>query len=142
VDLMIALDLVGSFDDTEGSQGYPLTWMAFFYPSRGNFIAIVGDTGAGGAIKKVKRGMLSARTIPVESFRSPSRIGGVDWSDHLWFRRLGMPAVMVTDTAFLRMRHYHRTSDTPEKLDYRRMAAVTQALHGVLALESAGSGRR
>src|SRR5262249_13473978 len=136
VDLMIALDLVGSFDDTPGSQGDPLSWMKLVYPSRGNFIAVVGDTGAGAAIKKVKRGMLSARTIPVESFRSPNAIGGVDWSDHIWFRRLGMPAIMVTDTAFLRMPHYHRTTDTPEKLDYDRMAAVTQALHGVLALEA------
>lgn len=141
VDLMIALDLVGTFDDTPGSQVYPLSWMGLFYPSRGNFIAIVGDTGAGGAIKKVKRGMLSARSIPVESFRSPGAIGGVDWSDHIWFRRLGMPAVMVTDTAFLRMPHYHRTTDTPEKLDYRRMAGVTQALHGVLALEAGGPVR-
>ena len=86
--------------------------------------------------------MLSTRAIPVESFRSPAAIGGVDWSDHIWFRRLGMPAVMVTDTAFLRMRHYHRTTDTPEKLDYRRMAAVTQALHGVLALEESSAIHR
>jgi len=140
VDLMIALDLVGTFDDRPGSQGYPLSWMQWLYPSRGDFIAIVGDTGAGPAIRRVKRGMLSARSIPVQSFRAPSAIGGVDWSDHLSFRRLGMPAVMVTDTAFLRMPHYHRTSDTPEKLDYPRMAGVTQALHAVLALEAGRPG--
>ena len=41
----------------------------------------------------------------------------------------------------LRMPHYHRTSDTPEKLDYARMAGVTQALHAVLAIEAAAPER-
>ena len=40
-----------------------------------------------------------------------------------------------------RMPHYHRTSDTPEKLDYARMAGVTQALHAVLATEAVSPDR-
>ena len=41
---------------------------------------------------------------------------------------------MVTDTAFYRYPHYHRASDTPEKLDYDRMARVVEGLAGALAV--------
>jgi len=138
IDLMVALDLVGAFSDEPGSQHYPISWLGLLYPCRGNFIAVVGDLGSGPSIHKVKRGMLSSRALPVFSFRGPSAIGGVDWSDHRSFRALGFPAVMVTDTAFLRTPHYHRVTDTPETLDYRRMAGVVRALHGVVALHGQG----
>jgi hypothetical protein len=39
---------------------------------------------------------------------------------------------MVTDTAFLRNPNYHTRHDTPDTLDYERMACVVQALHGVI----------
>jgi hypothetical protein len=35
---------------------------------------------------------------------------------------------MVTDTAFYRYRHYHSATDTPEKIDYVRMARVVEGL--------------
>lgn len=35
---------------------------------------------------------------------------------------------MVTDTAPFRYPHYHRPSDTPDKLDYQRMARVVVGL--------------
>lgn len=41
--------------------------------------------------------------------------------DHISFWQQGYQGVMVTDTAFYRYPHYHRASDTPEKLDYNRM---------------------
>ena len=40
--------------------------------------------------------------------------------------------MLVTDTAMMRTPHYHRATDTPDTLDYERMAGVVQALHGVL----------
>jgi len=53
-------------------------------------------------------------------------------SDHASFRDQGFPAIMVTDTAYNRNPHYHRASDTPETLDYERMARVTLGLVAVL----------
>jgi Zn-dependent M28 family amino/carboxypeptidase len=132
IELMIALDLVGYFSDEPGSQKVPGPLLRLAYPSRGNFIGVVGDTRAGRWIGRVKRGMRSADALPVYSFRAPTFVPGVDWSDHLSFRRLGLPGVLVTDTAMMRNPNYHRRTDTPETLDYRRMAAVVQALHGVL----------
>jgi len=132
IDLMIAMDLVGYFSDEPGSQLFPIRLLRLYYPSAGNFIGVVGDTGTGRWIKRVKRGMRSAGAIPVLSFRAPTAVPGVDWSDHFWFRRLGLPGVLVTDTALMRNPNYHRPTDLPETLDYAKMAAVVQALHGVL----------
>ena len=53
---------------------------------------------------------------------------GVAWSDHLSFWRQGYRALMVTDTAFYRYPWYHSAGDTPEKLDYARLAQVTAGL--------------
>jgi hypothetical protein len=48
-------------------------------------------------------------------------------SDHQPFWDLGMPAIQVTDTANFRNPTYHRPDDTPDTLDYERMADVTAA---------------
>jgi hypothetical protein len=132
VDLMVSLEMVGFFSDEPGSQSFPLPGLKFLYPSTGNFIAVIGDLGSGGPIKRTRMGMQAAESIPVYSFRAPGALAGVKWSDHYSFRRLGYWGVMVTDTAFMRNPNYHTAHDTPEKLDYDRMAEVVLALHGVL----------
>lgn len=133
VELMIALDLVGYYSDEPGSQRFPLPGLGWLYPDVGNFAAVVGDLGSGRSILRVKQGMRSTSALPIHSFRAPTFVPGVDWSDHLSFRRLGFPGVLVSDTAFMRYDHYHEPTDTPEKLDYERMARLVTALHGVLA---------
>jgi hypothetical protein len=125
--------MVGYFSDEPGSQSFPLPGLKYLYPTTGNFIAVIGDLRSGGPIKRTKMGMKAAKSIPVHSFRAPGALAGVYWSDHYSFRRLGYWGVMVTDTAFMRNRHYHTAQDTPEKLDYEKMADVVLAMHGVLA---------
>jgi Peptidase family M28 len=48
-------------------------------------------------------------------------------SDHLSFWDAGIPAILVTDTANFRNPHYHQPTDTPETLDYPRVAAIVEA---------------
>jgi hypothetical protein len=132
VELMVALDLVGSFSDEPGSQHFPAPGLGLLYTDRADFIAVVGDLGSGPAIKRVKQGMRATRALPVHSFRAPDSIPGVNWSDNLPFRERGLPAVLVTDTAFMRYPHYHTPDDTPDRLDYERMAGVVHGLAGVL----------
>jgi hypothetical protein len=45
---------------------------------------------------------------------------------------MGVPALMITDTAPFRYPHYHAREDTPEKLDYARLARVTAAIEKML----------
>ena len=57
-------------------------------------------------------------------------------SDHAPFWDAGYPAVMITDTAFLRNPHYHQRTDTLETLDLpflRNVAAATAVAAALLA---------
>jgi len=132
VEQMIALDTVGYYTDAPGSQRYPLPGMRLFYPGRGDFAAVVGDLGSGRWLQRVKRDLLSTRAIPVYSFRAPSWLAPLSQSDHLALRELGLPGVLITDTAHLRNPNLHTAQDTPETLDYTGMAHLVQALHGAL----------
>ena len=129
---MIALDMVGFYDDTPGSQQVPWAPMALLYPDTGHFVAVVGDHRSGEAIKRVRRAMVATNKLDVFSFRAPPQLAPVHLSDHLSFRRRGIPAVQVTDTSFMRNPHYHEPGDVPGTLDYERMGLLVQALHSVL----------
>jgi hypothetical protein len=54
-------------------------------------------------------------------------------SDHKPFWDLGVPAVQLTDTANFRNPNYHLPSDTPDTLNYARMADITAATAATLA---------
>jgi hypothetical protein len=41
---------------------------------------------------------------------------------------MGYRAIMVTDTALFRYPYYHSPYDTPDKLDYERMARLVAGL--------------
>lgn len=49
-----------------------------------------------------------------------------------YFWKFGYPAVMVTDTAFYRYPHYHEPEDTPDKIDYDKLALVVVGLTSVV----------
>jgi hypothetical protein len=132
VDLMAALDLVGYYTDAPRSQGFPLPGLGLLYPREGNFVAVVGDLGSGRALNRFRRAMASTTDLPIETFRGPRFIPGLMWSDHWSFRRLGFSGVLITDTAFLRYPWYHTDRDTPDRLDYERMAELVRGLHGVV----------
>lgn len=48
-------------------------------------------------------------------------------SDHQSFWRAGIPAILITDTANFRNPNYHLPTDTPDTLDYPRVAAIVSA---------------
>lgn len=54
-------------------------------------------------------------------------------SDHASFWSADIPAIMIGDTADLRNPHYHQPTDTPDTLDYERLAAIVAATATVLA---------
>jgi len=129
--VMLSLEMLGCYSDAPASQGYPpvLRW---FYPDRGNFLAFVANLRSRGALREVVAAFRAGSDFPCEHLAAPAIVPGLAWSDHLSFWREGYPAVMVTDTAFYRYRHYHEATDTPERLDYPRMARVVAGLAGAL----------
>lgn len=128
---MFSLEMLGYYRDTAGSQRYPAP-LGLFYPDRADFIAFVGDLGARGLVRGSIGAFRKSAEFPSEGVAAPAFIPGVTWSDHWSFRRHGYPAIMITDTAFYRYPHYHLPNDTPDKLDYERMARVTLGLAAML----------
>lgn len=57
-----------------------------------------------------------------------------DRSDHVAFWKRRVPSVMLTSTAPFRNRHYHQMTDTPDRLDYDRLAGLTAALAAAVAV--------
>jgi hypothetical protein len=128
---MFSLEMLGFYRDAPGSQQYPAP-LGLFYPERADFIAFVGDLGARGLVRRSIESFRKNAQFPSEGVAAPAFVPGVTWSDHWSFRQHGYPAIMITDTAFYRYPHYHSRSDTPEKLDYERMARVTLGLAAML----------
>ncbi len=125
---MISLEMIGTFSDVADSQTFPLPGMSLLYPTRGNFVAVVGDLGMASLVRTVKAAMQSASPIDVRSMNGPAMIQGIDWSDHKSYRARGYPAVMVTDTAFFRNPRYHTADDKADMLDYAGMAEVVSGV--------------
>lgn len=125
VRLMICVESVGMFSD-EISQEYPLMLMRLKYPGRGNFLALIGT----GRFREQTEsfGKMLRGPLPLEVLVAPPALTGVDFSDHLSFWQRGMPAVMLTDTAFYRNKNYHEPSDLPGTLNYNAMALLTESL--------------
>lgn len=121
---MICLDMIGYFSDVPGSQRYPLPGLGLCYPSRGDFIAVVGNFGSARLAGEVAAN-LRATAVPVRRVIGPAILPGIDFSDHLNYWRYGYPAVMLTDTAFYRNPHYHEPTDRPETLSFGPLAEVT-----------------
>lgn len=128
---MYSLETIGYFRDDSGSQHYPPPF-SFFYPSQGNFIAFVGNLRSRGLVTRSIRAFRTHATFPSEGIAAPGFIPGVSWSDHWSFWKQGYPAVMITDTALYRYPHYHSSQDTPDKVDYDRMAYVVLGIEKML----------
>lgn len=128
IKLMISLETIGYYSDEADSQDYPPLF-GLFYPDRGNFIALVSDFGSRSAMLDMARVFRSVSEFPLEHVATFQLVPGVGWSDHLSFWRQGYRALMVTDTALYRYPYYHSARDTPDRLDYPRLALVTEGLH-------------
>ncbi len=129
--LMVSAEMIGFFSDDPGTQNFPLDFLSWFYPETGNFIAVVGSAWERSLVGRTKELMSLGPELPVYSINAPGFIAGVDLSDHWSFWQQGFPAVMVTDTSFFRNPNYHRPTDRPETLDYRRMALTVDGLYRV-----------
>lgn len=132
---VIVLEMIGYFSDEPKSQSYPMALLRLFYPNKGNYIAVVGSFGQTRLVRRIKWAMRGATDLPVHSINAPAIVPGVDFSDHRSYWDVGFAAVMVTDTAFYRNRDYHTANDTPNRLDYNRMAKVVMGVYeAVLAI--------
>jgi hypothetical protein len=128
---MLSLETIGYFNTSKGSQKYP--WpVGLLYPSRGDFIGFVSNTGNAKLVRRCVGLFRRNAAFPSEGGALPGALPGIGWSDHWAFWQAGYPALMVTDTAPFRYPHYHTAQDTPDKLDYDRLTRVVAGLDKVV----------
>jgi len=127
--LMISLEMLGYCDDAPKSQRYPVG-LEYFYPDRGNFIALIGNLTALTDLIKL-RGSIRQSGTKCEFLPVPNQgkmVRETRLSDHAPFWDNGYRAMMITDTAFMRNPHYHQKSDRIETLNLDFLTGVCQGL--------------
>jgi Zn-dependent M28 family amino/carboxypeptidase len=132
---MISLEMLGYYSDNRNSQFYfPFSFLKWFYPDTGNFIAFLGNLSSRPFSSTFKKSFKAVSSFPVESLNTPSIVPGINFSDNYSFWRLGYPAIMITDTAFMRNRNYHKDTDTGDTLDYDKFAELVKGLFNALCI--------
>ena len=124
--------MVGYFNDDRGSQTYPSLLLRFFYPSRGNFIAVVSKSNSKKMVKRIKQLINEVSLVKAYSLTSPIIIPGINLSDHQSYWKYNYKAAMITDTSFFRNPNYHQKTDTIETLDFDKMQEVVKGIYWVV----------
>ncbi len=140
---MISLEMVGF---TGSDQNYPPYIDRKYYPNVGDFIGIVGNERSRELLEQVYHSFRAhIPQLPTEFFLVPGSGEGMEevaLSDHRPFWDQGLPALLVTDTAFLRNPNYHLPSDTLKTLNFEFMEKVATGIYSsVVELTKPGTVR-
>jgi Zn-dependent M28 family amino/carboxypeptidase len=133
---MLALEMVGFYSDAPGSQSLPpgipkaARWL---FPKRANFLAAVSNERSWRLLWPFRRGFKKVSRFPLFTVALPEKIQEIRRSDNSSFWDQRYPALMITDTSFLRNKNYHEPTDTTDTLDYVRMADATVGVAGGIA---------
>ena len=134
---MLSLETIGHFSDVAGSQKYPFP-INLFYPSTGNFLGFVGNVASRSLVRAAIGSFRTVATLPSEGVAAPEFIEGVGWSDHWSFWQQGYSGIMITDTAPFRNPHYHEATDTPDTMNYARLARAVDEMETVVRVLADG----
>jgi hypothetical protein len=130
---MASLDGVAYFSDKNDSQRWPeLNMPNLKLPTVGNFIAVGGLLGGRTFSQPLIAGMKESDPT-LEVFAGdilPLPVPDFLRSDHAPFLALGVPAVIIADTANFRSPHYHQPTDTVENIDFDRLTKVGRQIIG------------
>jgi hypothetical protein len=142
VEAALILETIGWYSNARHSQRYPaaLAGASASLPDTGDFIAVVGTLPYAGLVQQVLTAFRAAASFPSEGLAAPATVEGVTLSDHAAYIHYGYPALMITDTAYLRYPYYHTPRDTPDKVDYASMARVVDGLARALETMAQGPG--
>jgi Zn-dependent M28 family amino/carboxypeptidase len=135
----LILETIGWYSQAPHSQQLP-AGLEGRYPDTGNFIAFVATTASAGLLKDALAAFQAASTFPAYGLAAPGNVTGVTLSDHASYEHYGYPAIMITDTAFMRYPYYHTAQDTPDKVDYDSVARVVVGLAAAIRTLVAHAG--
>jgi len=126
---MLNYEMIGYFSKEKGSQKYPFILKPFLknlnIPDVGDFIAFVANKNSEEFMNKLGIDDVETRIryldVVVPNFFAKSTA-----SDHINYWKFGIPAVMITDTAFHRNPNYHKKTDTLDTLNLEEMEKVIE----------------
>ena len=129
---MISRETIGFYSDARGSQKYPAL-VSLFYPSRGNFIAFVGNDESGDLVRRAVRRFRESARFPSEGIAGPPGFAG------RWL--VGSPVVLAGrisghhdprhgSVSVSVLSHRSRRAD---KVDFEKMARVVDGVRNVVA---------
>ena len=138
---LVNLETVGYTDRRPGSQTLPPgSSLLHDTGDVGDFVMVLGNQASAPFAGFVGLG-LSAEAGDAMRVEVFSALPGAGWvmpdsrrSDHSSFWDIGVPAVMLTDTANFRNPNYHRRSDTVETLDGEFLAAAARGVERAVLL--------
>jgi Zn-dependent M28 family amino/carboxypeptidase len=128
---LINLETIGCYYANPGSQVYPdprLDRIKWLLPRRGNFVVFTGNFKSWRLTVSTWRRFKKRARFPAMCLPSPEGIMGPDMSDQWSFWQEGYPAIMVTDTAFLRYPYYHKQQDLPRNMNFECMTRVVRGV--------------
>lgn len=127
---MICLESLGYFPrqtKTDDSHSRFERWITRIIGGRS--VVVVSDVASVGFGLRFVWSFLGSGWFPFLPAALPPRLVPIiELSDHRSYWDEGFPALMVTDTAFLRNPHYHQRSDRLATLDLERMSALCRVL--------------
>ena len=129
---LLNLEMVGYFNPKPGGQIFP-PFLNLLHPDTGDFVSVSSNLSSYGLARAMEKEWRLATKLPIETVFLPSVPSALFISDHLNFWFSGERAVMLGDTAYFRNPNYHQYSDTPDTLDYERMAEITKAVAAVIS---------
>jgi Zn-dependent M28 family amino/carboxypeptidase len=119
--MMLNMDSVGYYKHDKGSQKYPRVLRALF-PSRGNFVVFATNKTHQQLLDRIVTLYQAQCDFPTIGVATDS--SQINRGDHASFLWRDYPALSITDTSEFRNPNYHRSSDTPETLDFDSMARM------------------
>ncbi|MFH1360718.1 MAG: M28 family peptidase [Candidatus Omnitrophota bacterium] len=123
VGMVFIFDSIGFFTTKNFSQRYP-PFLGIFFPDKGQFISLISSLKSRRSARAITQILRRETSFPIYT------IFGYDFvdSDHTNFWQEDYPAILITDTGSYRNPDYHSLSDTPDKLDYLKMAQLIRGL--------------
>jgi hypothetical protein len=93
-----------------------------------SFIAYAGTLASSRPVQEALSAFQGDADLPVYGLAARAYVQGITLSARTSHERAGAPAMMVTDTAFMRYPYYYTREDAPDQADYTGVARVVQGL--------------
>jgi hypothetical protein len=125
----LTLGSLGYFSERAGSQRYPddVLYGSERRTHFGNFIAVLSNASSNGLLEHV-RPVLASASLPVQELILPDDSPLAAEGAQARFWSAGLLGLALTDTAQFRSAHYDDELDTPDQLDFDRLARVARLL--------------